>query len=62
MELDGHGLVSDISNPAHRVGVSEWIAQNRGRLDVLVNNAGIYIRKSSIDYGEEERQKVFRLI
>lgn len=41
--------------------MADWIAENFGKLDILVQNAGINIRKKAIDYSEEEFRKVLEI-
>uniref|UniRef100_A0A7S3A6Z0 Tropinone reductase n=1 Tax=Rhodosorus marinus TaxID=101924 RepID=A0A7S3A6Z0_9RHOD len=54
-----HGIASDVST---KEGREELIAEvNRvfdGELHILVNNAGMSIRKRSLEYGEEEYDKL----
>lgn len=52
------GLISDVSLPADRLKLREFLEKEYGRLDVLVHNAGINIRKKALDYSEEEYLKV----
>lgn len=52
------GLVSDIASSGDRRHVVDWIGQNWGALDVIVNNAGINIRKATLDYDAEEYRKI----
>ena len=42
--------------------IKNWLAEEEGKqqlLDILVNNVGTNIRKPSIEYTEEDVQKVF---
>lgn len=52
------GLVSDIASGENRNELVSWIAGHWNSLDVLVNNAGMNIRKPSLDYAPEEYQKI----
>lgn len=52
------GLVADASKLSDSEKVSNWISENWSGLDVLVNNAGINIRKKAHEYSEEEYKKV----
>ena len=52
------GVVSDVSDAKDRENLVSVIASRYGRLDVLVNNAGINIRKRALDYSEEEYMKI----
>ena len=53
-----HGLAADVSLDHDREQVREWINQQWGALDVLVNNAGINMHKKSIEYTREEYMKI----
>jgi len=52
------GLVADASKLSDSEKVSNWISENWSSLDVLVNNAGINIRKKAHEFSEEEYKKV----
>jgi len=52
------GLVADASKLSDSEKVSNWISENWSSLHVLVNNAGINIRKKAHEYSEEEYHKV----
>src|SRR4051812_39010779 len=52
-----HPLVlvdGDAGRKETAVGVAEAAVRNFGRIDLLVNNAGIFIPKAFTDYTEEE--------
>ncbi|MEE2770647.1 MAG: SDR family oxidoreductase [Bacteroidota bacterium] len=55
------GLRADSSFDPDRKKMADWIAENFGKLDILVQNAGINIRKKAIDYSEEEFRKVLEI-
>ncbi len=59
--FDIRGLVSDVSNPEDRRQLASFIQKEYGRLDVLVNNAGINIRKKAMDYDEAEYMKILNI-
>lgn len=48
------GMVADVSNEDDRNRVCDWISDRWQKLDVLVNNAGINIRKKTPQYSREE--------
>lgn len=50
-------LAADLSTPGGRSRVADWVAR-RGALDVLVNNAGINIRKPLQALGFDEYRRV----
>jgi len=52
------GLVADASKLSDSEKVSNWISENWSSLHVLVNNAGINIRKKAHEYSEVEYRKV----
>ena len=39
--LDAHGVVLDVTNPSTAEAAARWVDERFGRLDVLVNNAGV---------------------
>lgn len=56
-----HGIAADSAKKEDREKVRNWINKHWGKLDVLVNNAGINIRKKANDYSEEEFRKVLEI-
>lgn len=60
-DFDATGLVSDIAVVENRREVTSWIEEHWGALDVLVNNAGMNIRKPTLDYTPDECQKVLNV-
>ncbi len=52
------GLAADATNDDDNKAVKTWIEKNWGKLDVLVNNAGMNIRKLTNEYTIEEYHKV----
>ncbi|HEY4112003.1 SDR family oxidoreductase [Puia sp.] len=55
------GVVADVSKETDREWIKAAIQERWGRLDVLVNNAGMNIRKKLVDYVEEEYREVFEV-
>ena len=49
----------DIADPAFRPSLLAKIAENWGRLDILVNNVGTNIRKKFTEYTEAEYRQLF---
>ncbi|XLS28315.1 SDR family oxidoreductase [Flavobacteriaceae bacterium M23B6Z8] len=52
------GRKADVSNAEDRKMLLEFIGNRFNRLDILINNAGINIRKDATAYTEEEYRKV----
>jgi len=64
LQKDGHkafGIVSDVSKKEGIDAIYSEVEKRWGNLDVLVNNAGINIRKAALDYSEEEYQKIIAI-
>lgn len=59
--LAATGLVSDLANSENRREVIGWIEEHWGALDVLVNNAGMNIRKPTLDFTPEEYRRVLEV-
>ena len=55
------GIQADVTSKIDRQKVFDWIEKNFQKLDVLVNNAGINIRKSALEYSEEEYRKILEI-
>lgn len=54
-------MSADVTSNDHRFRIKKWVEKKWGKLDVLVNNAGINIRKPSNEYEEGEYRKVFEV-
>ena len=54
-----HGLAVDISKPAGRRKIFNSIEHLWGRLDILVNNVGMNIRKKAVEYTATEYKLIF---
>ncbi len=39
--ITAHGVLLDVVNPEHRAAVAQFLADKFGKLDILINNAGI---------------------
>ena len=52
------GMVADVTNSEHRKKIADYVQNTWGSLNILVNNAGINIRKKALEYSEVEYQKV----
>jgi len=55
--FNGHrawGIKADITNKDERINIFKRITTETGRLDVVVNNVGVNIRKKSVTYTEDE--------
>ena len=53
------GVVADVSDEEGRQWIKAAIQERWGRLDVLVNNVGMNIRKKLVDYVEAEYRQIF---
>ncbi|MBW3545484.1 MAG: SDR family oxidoreductase [Bacteroidetes bacterium] len=64
LQQQGHqawGLVGDVAQTADRQQILLFAEQRWGALDVLVNNAGMNIRKATMDYSQEEYRQVLEV-
>lgn len=55
------GMAADVSLEEDQQKMLEWLSQEVDSLHILVNNAGINIRKKALEYSEEEFQKVLNI-
>jgi len=55
------GIKADVTSKTDRQKAFDWIEKNWHNLDILVNNAGINIRKSALEYSEEEYRKILEI-
>lgn len=56
--LNAHGQSGDITNRHDRQEIFDEIEELWGKLDVLINNVGMNIRKKAIDYTREEYDEI----
>ena len=54
-------IKADLGEPGVASGVIDQAAQAFGRIDILVNNAGIIIRNDSLDFTEDDWDRVMDL-
>ncbi|MGB7786173.1 MAG: SDR family oxidoreductase [Salinimicrobium sp.] len=52
------GMVADVTKPEDREKVVAYVQSTWGSLNILVNNAGVNIRKKALEYSDEEYQKI----
>jgi len=52
------GIVADVTKPEDRKKISTWAENNWKAVTILVNNAGINIRKKAMDYSDDEYREV----
>jgi len=52
-------LEGDFTNPSFRQRIIKDVTVRWGKLDILVNNVGTNVRKSFVEYSEEEYRKLF---
>lgn len=58
---EGHpvkGIVADVNKAGDRDKILQWVGNNWNAVTILVNNAGINIRKKAMDYSEDEYRQV----
>lgn len=55
-----HGLSADVTTVDGRRAIEAFVRDTWGTLDVLVNNAGMNIRRSTVEYSSAEVDEVFR--
>lgn len=53
------GIQADVSIKNDCIRLANEISRKWEHLDILVNNAGVNIRKKTIDYSEDEFEKIF---
>ncbi len=53
------GIQADVSRAADREKLVNFVKENSGKLDILVNNVGTYIRKKAVDNNEAEFDHIF---
>ena len=58
--LDVDGVVADVSDAEDRETIINVARESWGKLDILVNNVGTNIRKSALNYSEQEVQHIFQ--
>jgi tropinone reductase I len=61
LTADGHkvkGMSADMTSTEDRQKIANWTANNWNAVTILVNNAGINIRKGATEYSEEEYRQV----
>ncbi len=54
------GICADVSSKSGQEIIWEYFSKSNSSLDILVNNVGTNIRKKTIEYSEEEIQKLFQ--
>jgi len=55
---DAHGLAADVTSSADRARIFTQVRELFGRLDILVNNVGINIRRKMVEYSREEYEAI----
>ena len=55
---DAHGLAGDVTSGTDRDRIFHRVRELYGRLDILVNNVGINIRKKMVEYSREEYEEI----
>ncbi|HDJ34217.1 MAG TPA: SDR family oxidoreductase [Bacteroidetes bacterium] len=52
------GMAADVTVPGERKALVSMLEEKWGRLDILVNNVGMNIRKKAMEYSEEEIRQI----
>lgn len=58
-ELDGFAVQADLSEPEHAAALAQEVLARAGRVDVLVNNAGLSVSGLLTDIDCTRRQQIF---
>lgn len=53
-----YGISGDISDQETLIEICNFVSEKWGKLDILVNNVGINIRKKTVEYNREEFDRV----
>ncbi|MEM7103837.1 MAG: SDR family oxidoreductase [Bacteroidota bacterium] len=53
------GILADVTSPAGLKDIHTIVKDTAGKLDILVNNVGMNIRKKAVEYSEEEIKTIF---
>lgn len=56
--LDVHGLAADVTSSTDRDRIFQRVRELWDRLDILVNNVGINIRRKMVEYSREEYEAI----
>jgi NAD(P)-dependent dehydrogenase (short-subunit alcohol dehydrogenase family) len=59
--LKAHGWVMDVTDGDQVDGVVEKVIEEHGKIDVLVNNAGIYPRRRLVEMDDEFMTRMFEI-
>lgn len=60
-DYDSHIFTADLGIEEERKALVEFVQQKWQKLDILVNNVGINIRKATLDYGLEDLRKIMQV-
>ena len=52
------GMSADVTLPQDRAKILDWAKNNWNAVTILVNNAGINIRKKALDFSDDEYRKI----
>lgn len=64
MDITAFGIILDITNPSDRIAAADFIRNKFGKLDILINNAGVgpkgdFFVNKAVETDEDEFQYVF---
>ena len=63
--IDAHGIQLDVTKAADRSSAAKYLTQHFGKLDILINNAGIgpeagFFQKRTVETSQSELETVFQ--
>lgn len=58
--FDAWGCTADVSKPEGRDAVLAAMPEGWTHLDILINNAGMNVRKRALEYDDEEIERIFK--
>ncbi len=59
--LEAHGYVMDVTERNQVDGVVEKVIEEHGKIDILVNNTGVYPRRSLVEMDDDFMTRIFEI-